>query len=309
MATGDLPAAAYLVPVGKATPILSALVASLMVAWVLRENQPSAMLDEPVLDPVAAVVDSSPADAEPDDTRPGADQWVDAPPAWLPGDTPPTPLGFDDFALEPAPPDVRWTELFTARAGLMPGVSPHAEISYRWFVDGEEVRNWDREFLRQREGKWRVGDVVGVYAVARDETGRMARTEMLTVLLGTSPLSPGNERPTPRPPIDWDEIRAEDNWRADVEADTRARNAPPTRREEPVDDGLGIGVGAPGFFVGPGFQGDDFGVLIPQPRRGITTGPEQRVDGYSPGEPRVNGYSPGEPRVDGYSPDEPRVRR
>ena len=291
------------------TPILSALVAFLLVAWVLRENHPSTVLDEPVVDPVSAAAEPAPVDADSGGTLPGPDQWVDDPPAWLPGDTLPTPLGFDDFALAPAPPDVRWTEVFTARAGLMPGVSPHTDLSYRWFVDGKEVRNWNREFLRQREGKWRVGDVVGVYAVARDETGRMARTEMLTVLLGKHSLSPNDERPTPRPPIDWDELRAEDNWRADVEADTRARNAPPLRGEEPTDDGLGIGIGVPGFFVGPGLNGDDLDALIPQSRRGITTGPEQRVDGYSPGEPRVNGYSPGEPRVDGYSRGEPRIGR
>ena len=232
-----------------------------------------------------AAPDSAPATAEPA-PQPASPDLFDSPS--------PTPLGFDDFSLSPAPP-VRATGRFDARAHLMPGVSPYTDVRYVWTVDGRPIRNWSREFLRHAEGRWRHGDVVSVYARATDETGRSARTETLSVRLGEVAVA---ERPEPQPPIDWDALRAEDQRRA-------AQSAPRTRAPEPAPT---QDPGRFGFYVNPVFNpGTDTIVVLPRPRRGITTGPEQRVDGYSPGEPRVNGYSPGEPRVDGYSPGEPRV--
>jgi hypothetical protein len=225
------------------------------------------------------------------------------PPAdWLPSDpAPPTPLGFDDFTLTPGPP-VRWTDRFEARARLMPGVSPATDVRYRWFVGGREVIGWRREFLRQQEGKWRRGDRVEVEAVAEDGTGRVARTETLSALLGEEPARA--ERPPVPPPMDWDAIDAADRARAEL------RRVPAYEEAPAPDEPTAEELGRQGWYVNPVFGGVTLDPsLLPQARRGITTGPQQTVDGWTPGEPRVDGWTPGEPRVDGWSPGEPRVGR
>lgn len=238
----------------------------------------------------------APSAPEPDAAPRPAPAEAPAPVPLPPSDDPvepPRPLGFDAVALRPAPP-VRWTDRFEVTARLLPGSSPYADLSYRWYVNGEHVRGWRREFLRQSEGDWRKGDTVEVEAVAEDETGRVARSERLAVLVGEE--APPRERTPPPPPVDWDALRAE---RAP------APSPPPERTEEPEDGYLIDDLGDPwedpgawGYYVNPRFGPPvviDPGVV--QPRRGITTGPQQRVDGYSPGEPRVDGWSPGEPRV------------
>jgi len=237
---------------------------------------------------------------------PSVSKTPSAPAPLLPADAPsppppppavaPTPLGFDDFTLSPSR-DVEWTERIVASASLMRGVAPGTDVSYRWFVDGAEVRAWRREFLRHREGKWERGELVEVYAVAEDGSGRQSRTETLGIWVGRAPVAA-----EPRPPIDWDARHA---------ADDRIREER-RRREEPVQREPEAPVAFPRseVYVNPLFGEMTLDPdLFPRPRRGITTGPQQRVDGYTPGEQRVDGYTPGEQRVDGYTPGEPRVGR
>ena len=216
-----------------------------------------------------------------------------------------TPLGFDHFAVTPAPP-VEWADVLRAEVELIPGSSVYTDVTYRWMVAGRVVRGWKREFLRHEEGRWRKGDRVDVYAIADDGTGRIARTESLSVLIGEKPW-----RPDPPPPIDWDGLRAEEERTRRIESEDRAAAALHAERSASIfPDDPPDGPGRYGYYVNPSL-GDVVldPRLFPEPRRGISVGPDRKVDGWTPGEPRVDGYTPGEQRVDGWTPGEPRVGR
>lgn len=217
----------------------------------------------------------------------------------------PKPLGFERFVVTPTPP-VEWADVLRAEAELLPGCSELTDVTYRWFVSGRVVRGWKREFLRHEEGRWRKGDRVGVYAVADDGTGRISRTEEVSILIGEK-----RRRPAPPPPVDWDALRAEEERVRRMENEDRAADALRAERNAPTSpDPSSTAAGQSGYYLNPMLSGEWFDPrLVPEPRRGITTGSDQKVDGWTPGEPRVDGYTPGEQRVDGWSPGEPRVGR
>lgn len=98
---------------------------------------------------------------------------------------PEAPLAFATITISPEAPKMDVEEL-KVRSTLQPGASPFTEVEFEWSVGGRKLVGYKRAKLAAREGNWQPGDTIEVVAVATDENGRVARSEVAKVVIGNS---------------------------------------------------------------------------------------------------------------------------